>query len=162
MSEIVKTKREASRKLSTFEFFQQIQVEFIVAALRAKIYTKAKDKIFWNKVMEGKKQTILEIAERNQLPSLFDDSDLLSFLNKRVYGEGYPTFTYRDHEQELAQSYFDSLYYYTKGVEVRFRQNGEIVVGKVVSYKPLSKEVTVQIGSEEPIVVQTNICARIL
>ena len=151
-----------SRRLSTFEFFTIIQLEYIVAVLRSKIYVKVKDRVFWKKVAAGKYQTILEIAERNSLPSIFTDSDLSADLNRRVYRVGYPQFVYKNEEQKLSLEYTDSLYYYAKNSDVRFELNGEVVVAKVVSYKPLTKEVVVQIGVEEPIKVDISICARIL
>lgn len=157
-----RAKKTKTRFLTTYEYFEVIQIEYICCVLRARVYTKPKDKDYWNKVAEGKKETIKKIAERNNLPSIFDDSDLEAALNRRVFREStYPIFIYKDEEQKLSQEYFDLLNYYSKGSDVRFDLGAGQQVGKVKSYKPFDKFVVVEVDSEE-IKVEVTKLIRIL
>ena len=144
-------KKPKTRFLSTYEFFEIIQIEYICSVLRARIYTKPKDKEYWNKVAEGKKQTIESIVSRNKgLPDIFTDSDLEAALNRRVFREStYPIFCYRDEEMKLNQEYFDLLYYYSKGVAVRFDIGNGVQIGKVKNYQPFDKYVTLEFEEQE-------------
>lgn len=161
VEKIDNVKKEKSRHQSTFEYFEILQLEWFVADLRAKIYPKIKDKEFWKKTREGKKITIQDIAIRNNLPSIFDDDQLEHVLRKKIYrDESYPNFIYRNHDHKLNQEYYDLLYYFNPGSEVRFEMYGEMKVGKVKEYKPFEKNVTVVLdGREEklPILKVTRI-----
>lgn len=139
-------RRPKTRFLTTYEFFEIVQIEYICSILRARVYPKPKDKEYWNKVAEGKKRTIETIANRNRLPSIFTDSDLEAALSRRVYRENtFPIFCYRDEEQKLNQEYFDLLYYYSKGIDVRFDIGNGIQVGKVKQYTPFDKNLTIEV-----------------
>lgn len=145
-------KKEKSRHQSTFEYFEILQLEWFSADLRAKIYPRIKDKNFWKKVREGKEITIQDIATRNSLPSIFDDDQLEQALRKKVYrDESYPNFIYKNADHQLTQEYYDLLYYYNQGAEVRFEVYGEMMVGKVKDYKPFSKNLTVIFEGKEEI-----------
>jgi hypothetical protein len=137
--------KSKSRNQSTFEFFEMLQIECLVAELRIKIYPKLKDKEYWKKkVYEGKKATILDIANRNRLPTIFDDDQLEQALKQRIYrADSYPIFVYRDENHRNNQEYYDLLYYYNKGSEVRFEYFGEVKVGRVKDYRPFSKEILI-------------------
>lgn len=128
---------KSSRYLTPYQYFEVVQIEWIVAELRRKIYVKKEDREFWKKVAEGKRVTIENISQRNRLPNIFTDLDLLSSLERRIYREEtYPLFIYKDEETKLSQEYLDLLYYYYPNTEVSFlHHSGEWYVGKVVSYK---------------------------
>ena len=163
----METKRTTtkSRHLSTYEYYEIVQIEYICAILRAKIYPKPQDKEYWNKVATSKKVVIENISERNrQLPSIFTDSDLESALQRRVYRENtYPIFVYKNEEQKLNQEYLDLCYYYGKGSDVRFldEDSGEYVVGKVKEYKPFSSTLIV-IYNEKEVKTKVETTRRIL
>lgn len=138
-------KKLKSRNQSIFEFFETLQVEWLCADLRSRIYPKIKDKEYWKRVKDGKQQTIENIAEKNKLPTVFTDQDLLSALEARIYrSKGYPIFAYRNEEQRQLQEPLDLLYYYNKGVEVRCEIFGETKVGKVESYIPYNQVMQVR------------------
>lgn len=144
-----KPKQPKSRHLSTLEFYENLQVEFIVADLRHKIYPKLKDKAYWGRVKEGKKQTIEKLAERNALPSIFTDPAMLREFEKKIYrDQSHPLFTYRDEMHEMEQSYLDLKYYYNIGAEVRVDMDGDVSVGKVskeyIPYKDVSVFVSIK------------------
>lgn len=142
-------KRPKSRNLSTFQFFEILQIEWLVADLRSRIAVKLKDKEHWKNVKEGKKQTIEAIGDRNQLPTIFTDSDFKASLEKRIYTPNtHPNFHYKDESHKQLQGYWDMLYYYKVGVEVRFERFGEICVGKVKSFQPLSTQIEIDYNEE--------------
>ena len=154
--------KKKSRNQSAYEFFETLQVEWIVADLRIKVYPKIKDKDHWRKVCTGKKVTILDIAQRNQLPTIFDDSDLEQDLRKRVYRpESYPNFVYRDENNRLNQEYYDLLYYFNKGAEVRFDYFDEVKIGRIKDYRPFQKEILITFGEKEE-KISTSKVTRIL
>lgn len=151
-----------SRSLSPYQFFEIVQIEYICAILRARIYKSKKDKEFWNKVATGKKVKIEEIAHRNSLPTIFTDSDLNETLSKRVYIEqGSPCFVYRNEEHKLEQQYYDLYYYYNEGSEVRFLLDTEMVVGSIVEYKVYGTTIKVKY-KEETLVLPVHQVMRVL
>ena len=119
-----------TRSLRIYEYFEVLQVEYLSCKLRARIYLKPKDKEYWNRVSENKRQIITNISGRNgNLPTIFNDSDLQNVLEKRLYKENSsPMFVYKDEDHRKEQEYFDLLYYYQKGVEVRFTFSSKICI----------------------------------
>lgn len=156
--------KKKSRNLSTLEFLEVLQIEWIVADLRAKIYPKINDKNFWKNVRAGKEATIKKISENNKLPNIFTDSDLLRTIEERVYRDKpYPEFVYRDEAHKLEQGYWDLCYYYHKGSDVRFDYYGEIKTGKIVEYKPYGSTLIVHSDElKEDIVFPLKEVTRIL
>lgn len=153
---------DSDKKLSPYEYFEIVQIEYICSMLRAKIYRSQKDKEYWNKVAIGKKITIEEIAHRNKLPTIFTDSDLESTLNRRVYQEDtHPLFRYKDEEHRMLQETYDFYYYYYVGVSVRFDIGSGITVGTVASYTPLSKKIVIDVEGES-VAIETERVVRIL
>lgn len=138
------------KRLSTYQYFETLQVEYICAKLRAKIYRSRKDKTYWNKVAEGKKITIEQIADRNKLPTIFTDLDLQETLNRRVYKEDtYPNFVYRNETHKLAQENLDLQYYFYRGSEVRVDLNGEVAVGVIKKFSPYRTVILIIVKGEE-------------
>jgi len=129
----VQESKAKSRNLPLLEFFEILQLEWIQADLRHKVYPRPKDKLYWKRVMDGKKVNIETLGQRNQLPTIFSDSGMHIDLQKKVYRENsYPIFSYRDHDHELEQSYYDLKYYYNLGADVRIKtENGDVVLGKI-------------------------------
>lgn len=143
-------KKEKSRHQSTFEYFEALQLEWICADLRAKIYPRIKDKEFWKKTREGKKVTILDIATRNSLPSIFDDDQLEQALRQKIYRQdSFPNFIYKNAEDRMNKEYYDLMYYYNKGSEVRCEIYDEMRIGKIKEYKPFEKDVAIFIDDKE-------------
>lgn len=142
-----------SRHLSIFDLFETLQIEFIVAELRHKTYPRIKDKIYWKKVMDGKKASIEKIAEKNSLPTIFTDQEKLREFEKKVYrDQSYPIYVYKNEENRQTQEYFDLQYYYYPNSEVRVQLYEETRVGKItrefIPYKDNYVWVTVK-GKEE-------------
>lgn len=154
-TENVEVKKEKSRHLPIYEFFRILQLEAIVADLRSKIYPKTKDKDFWKKVYENKKNTVLDIASRNKvnnlpLPSIFTDDEILEEYKREVYGDGgFPKFIYKNEEQKYQQGYFDCINYYAKNADVACKYFNEIKIGNVKYYQNGSKNVSVIIDGKD-------------
>lgn len=129
-------KKQSTKKLSVYELFQILQIEWIVADLRARIYPND-IKPYWNRVKEGKKKRINDIAEKNSLPTIFTDEEMKRILEKKVYQpQGIPVFRYTDIEHEKMQQPLDLIYYYSKDATVRFEEFGIQKVGKIKSFVP--------------------------
>lgn len=138
-------KKQKSRHLSVYEFFQILQIEWIVADLRTRIYVKKKDRDFWSKVKEGKKQTIENIAEQNNLPTIFSDDEMKRAFTAKVYlKSGPPNFLYKNEGHKMTQESLDLLNYYSKGAHVRFESFQEVKVGIIQSYSPIAKTVCIK------------------
>jgi hypothetical protein len=154
-NESILKKPTKSRHLSTLDYFETLQVEYIVADLRCRIYPRLKDKAFWDKVKEGKRVTIEKLAERNKLPTIFTEESMLRELEKKVYRENsYPIFTYKSEEHRYEQEYYDLLFYYNVGAEVRVSCDlDEFKIGKISrEYIPIKdNHVAININSKEEI-----------
>lgn len=154
--------KKKTRKQSVYEFFQTLQVEWIVADLRSRIYPQPSDKAFWTKVKEGKKQIIENIAEKNFLPTIFVDSEMKRALENKVYRDkGVPSFLYKDDNQQRIQEPLDLTYYYAKDADVRFELYGEQKVGKVKSYIPFSPTIIITY-EEKDLSIPTSEVTRII
>lgn len=139
--------KEKSRKLSVYEFFKVLQIEWIVSDLRHRIYTGRNDKDHWKMVMECKKVKIEDIAIKNKLPSIFTDAQMKSEFEHLVYlPDSIPNFHYKNEEQKQGQGYIDLMHYYSTGSDVRCEIMGETKVGKIKKFFPHSKIVHVDIN----------------
>lgn len=161
--DITNKKKTASRKLSIYEYFETLQVEYLVANLRHRIYPTQKDKAYYQKVMEGKRRTIEEIGERNQLPTIFFDSDKKRAFEEKIYGQAIPNFYYKDTTQKEYQEYYDLINFYAEGTEVRCEVNDEYSVGVIKKYTPFAKELVVVLkDTQEELSLSLSLVRRIL
>lgn len=157
-------KRTKSRHLPILDFYEILQLEWICAGLRRKIYPRIKDKNYWERVQVGKKETILKLAEKNSLPSIFDDETMLRTFEKKIYKESsYPNFVYKDENNKHEQEFYDLQNYYLQGSDVRVLIDGDIKLGKIskafIPYKDFNVSVTIE-GKEGQ--YSTSIVTRIL
>ena len=82
------------RSLSVAEYFQQVQKEYLMAEFRHKTYFSPKDRKYWGRVMEYKSKRINDIAERNGLNSILNNSEKLAEIKSMLfYANGKPKFT---------------------------------------------------------------------
>lgn len=121
-----------SRSLSIFEFFEILQLEYLTAKIRCRIYPSDYDKEYYKRVMDGKKKKIEDIATRNLLPSIFNDNNTKEDLYKRLYGSGgTPQFMYRNEEDRNKRAHLDLQHYYSVGAEVKVSTEDGYVVGEI-------------------------------
>jgi len=145
---------EKSRDLSIFEYFEQLQIEYICAELRKRIYPVVKDKKYYKRVMEQKKIKIDDIASRNDLVSIFTEGEEGNNYRKEMYGgiynkKGLPNFIYRDQEMQSMFEESDINFYYLEGGEVKIvEENKSMLVGTIESVDLLEKRVKVKLGKK--------------
>lgn len=107
---------QKTRNLSAAEYFLVIQKEYLIAEFRKKIYYNPKDKAYYQRVMEYKAKKINDIAKRNRLDSILNNSEKLEEVRSELFDKlGKPKF-------ELTEIDIDN--YYAVGNEFSFR--GEV------------------------------------
>jgi len=123
-----------SRHQSLYDFLQALQLEYVSAELRSKIYTSNSDKRYYKRVMSHKKEKIEDISLRNDLNTIFTDDS----VKKEVYALthtkfGIPTFVYRNDEDKAKFEESDLLNYFSVGSEVKIQGDDESVeIGIIV------------------------------
>lgn len=123
-----------TRHLSIYQFFDTLQSEYLILELRSKIYPAISDKEYYKRVMEQKKEKILDIASKNYLPSIFDDPEIKNHKRAEIYKPfGMPNFIYKDEEHKKRFASLDKKYYYLPESEVRITVDGELKVGIIES-----------------------------
>lgn len=125
--------KQKSRHQSLYEYLECLQLEYITCELRKKVYFKRKDKSYYSKTMDRKKIKIEDIAERNHLPTIFNDDKIKEGMYSLVYKEhGYPEFIYNSEEDKVEFLEKDKENYYLKGSEVRvLMEDGYVEVGTI-------------------------------
>lgn len=114
------------RNLSTLDYYDLMQKEYIIAEIRRKIYFSPKDKKYYQKVLDYKKNVIEEISVRNSLNSIFNDEILMKKYRDMIYPiKGLPRF-------EL--TLLDKVNYYSLDSDVRVDLNDKSLLGKIVSF----------------------------
>lgn len=82
-----------TRKLSVAEYFLAIQKEYLIAELRKKIYFSPNDKAYYQKVMDYKAEKINDIANRNRLDSILNNSEKMEEMRDELFDKlGKPKF----------------------------------------------------------------------
>ena len=139
-----------TRHLSTYSYLQALQLEYIVAELRRKIYVKKKDKDFYNRVLIGKEKKIKDICLRNSLPSIFSSDDEKANYYSQIYNEfGYPDFCYRNDEQVQEYKAKDFYYYYYKDSDFKVNEEGVVKIGSLVQVDEENGIVHIKMKGEE-------------
>lgn len=87
------TEKVKTRDLSVAEYFEVLQNEYLVAEFRKKIYYSPKDKSFYGRVMEHKREKIENIARRNNLDSIFNSETKYKEVHDKLFDKlGRPKF----------------------------------------------------------------------
>lgn len=74
-----------TRSLSVAEYFHVIQREYLMAEFRRKIYFSPKDKRYFSRVMEFKREKIHDIANRNKLTSIFTSPEKMRDVKAELF-----------------------------------------------------------------------------
>ena len=102
-----------NRNLSVAEYFLIIQKEYLIAEFRKKIYFSKNNKIYYQRVMDGKRNKINDIAKRNRLDSIFNNSEKMEEMRAELFDKlGKPKF-------EMSPTDIEN--YYASGNEFSFR-----------------------------------------
>lgn len=82
-----------TRNLSVAEYFLAIQKEYLIAEFRKKIYFSPNDKAYYQKVMNYKVEKINDIASRNRLDSILNNSERMEDMRGELFDKlGKPKF----------------------------------------------------------------------
>lgn len=132
-----------TRNLSIVEFFKILQQEYLIAEFKKKIYSFSKDKSYYAKVMNFKKEKIEDISSRNNLKSIFTDNSTLKLYQSELFDEsGKPKFV---------MNLEDWKNYYTVGTNFSFE--GDVCVLLDI----IGEEAKIQISGVEKIVEKKKI-----
>lgn len=83
------------RDISILDFFNALQREYISLEIRSKIYVSRKTKEYFYKLMAKKKDAIVSLARRNNLPSIIEDEGKYFDLWKDMVPKfGFPKLVY--------------------------------------------------------------------
>jgi hypothetical protein len=109
------------RHISILEYFNRLQLEFLLYELRSKIYPAAEDKVKFKRVLQFKKDKIDDISKKNTLVSIFDDEIMKREMVDALFGnENMPSdFNKRD-----------KYFYYFVGSDFSYNRQG----CKLISY----------------------------
>lgn len=102
-----------TRNLSVAEYFLAIQKEYLIAEFRKKIYFNPNDKAYYQKVMNYKVEKINDIASRNRLDSILNNSEKMEEMRGELFDKlGKPKF-------EMSKTDLEN--YYAIGNDFSFR-----------------------------------------
>lgn len=73
------------RSLSVAEYFHVMQREYLMAEFKRKIYFSPKDKRYFSRVMEFKREKICDIANRNKLTSIFTSPEKMRDVRAELF-----------------------------------------------------------------------------
>lgn len=153
------SENQKSRSQSLLDFLKSLQLEYITAFIRSKIYPSVKDKSYYKYVMIGKREKIVDIAHRNSLKCIFTCSEMYQVYYDEVVGKkGLPNFIYRDAEDKENREYRDFKFYFLPNTDVRFEVDGEQALGKVV-YRDFQTSI-VKVGYGDGLVTTLN-CSEV-
>ena len=131
------------RRLTVAEYFNAIQREYLIADFKRKIYANSKDRSYYSKVANFKREKITDISERNCLKSVLNDKDVLKEFRNLLFSEsGAPLFYMNE---------IDLRNYYT--VDCEFSYKGKICILKGC----IDDEATIKIDETEKIVKKEEI-----
>jgi hypothetical protein len=115
-----------SRHLNILDFLDKLQVEYYQADFRRSIHHSPKNKAYWKRVMEGKREKILDISKRSELANIFNDSTEADEYRSRVFPSTKSIgikFELTTEEAEL---------YYAPGSPVKVEvEAGKFITGKI-------------------------------
>jgi hypothetical protein len=149
------------QNLSTLQYLDKLNIEWWVNNFRKKIYPKIKDKEYYKRVCELKKNRIIEISQRNNIDCIFDNEEKMRLLNNKFKVDGgIPLFE--------GLNNLDLVNYYYPNSDCRvFLGNSEgkpiFFIGKIKSFlKDLNSVEVLLEGDSDPKTFLINKVARIL
>lgn len=148
---MIQPKKDKSRDISLVKFLEVLQLEYISAELRKKIYRSVKDKAFWEKVMNVKKEKIIDISLRNSLQNIFNNPVIKNKLYPSIILEkGIPEFIYRNEEHKLIQRRLDILNYYSRNSEVKIHEENIVRIGIIKNVNIEAELIEVELDPKLP------------
>jgi hypothetical protein len=132
--------KSVNRTLSPFNYFNQLQIEYIVCKFRMSIYRHPGDLEYLNRTIKLKEQRIKDMSEEHKFTSIFDDPAKLEHMGKEfMRGGSIPVFT--------GMCKKDIVCYFDK--EAEFYVEGMHGIWKVVDLLLVENKVRLQKGNRE-------------
>ena len=121
-----------SREQSFLDYYKIVQKEYIVAELRAKIYTDVGGIRKSKEIMKAKYEKIVDMSIKNSQKVIFEgvslgakslfSEKLKDKLYVEIYGEwGLPNFIYRDDKHRTHLEEKDIRCYFSKGAKFKMK-----------------------------------------
>lgn len=124
------------RDISMLDYFNVLQVEYLLYELRTKIYPSKSDKERYKEVLEFKKEKIEDISGKNELRTIFNSVGKLDEINAMFYNDfGIPK----------GMSNRDRYFYYFVGADFSYKGEGV----KLLSYNFREGTAVVKRGDDE-------------
>jgi len=121
-----------SRDLALSDYYSILQLEYISYYVRSIIYPDRYAEKY-NRYCIMKKEKIDKIGNKNGLPSIFNNKSVKdSYIEKFINPYGMPNFEYRDEDSIKMMGKWDKVYWFSEGVSVKIREDGNMVCTKVV------------------------------
>lgn len=153
--------------MTPHDYLCRLEREYVVSAIRKRIYKKEKDQAYFKRVCELKKKNIEAIAEKHNMPCMFDsyqrELEVYDEVQNGQFG-GYPNFTYSPQQIEQKKDLEDYKTYYSIGIPVEVVCSSESKTpqsGKVHERNFFKKTVTVETSAGEKITVGHTTVRRI-
>jgi hypothetical protein len=147
-----------SRDIEFNDYFSLLQLEYLNYFFRRELYTRECDKKKFSDICLKKREKIMSISLKNNLPSVFSDFRLREFYVEKFLNEwGIPNFLYRDDYQRKVKGRWDRIYYFYPGEAVTVLLPSGEKNGEIVSYLYHSDEVIVKIDG-----VKTGVSSKIV
>lgn len=84
---------DTKKNLSAAEYFHVVQQEYLMAEFRRKIYFSPKDKRYYERLMQYKREKIEDIGMRYRLLSIFNSVDKVNAIRAELFDSlGRPMF----------------------------------------------------------------------
>lgn len=151
MAKTVKTKHQ-----SKIDYLDSLQKEFFINLIKSKIYPKHNDRKYYKRVMEHKKDKILNLSfNMGGVSNIFDnEEDYERYKYLMFPKDNLPNFDLTEDEIE---------YYYAIDSEIKVNVDGVYKVGVMIS-KNIEKNIcTVKLrGDSSEKIVSLNFVSRIL
>lgn len=137
-----------TNNLSLLEYFNKLQLEYLLYEFRLKIYVSRVDKDKFSKILQYKKQKISDISLSNGLFNMFNNEDIRNEIKKEFYNDfGVP---------KILNNKDKYFYYYLGG---DFSYNG--FPTKLISYD-FKNQTCIVYHKQKEMEIDLNLIKRIL
>lgn len=116
-----------SRHINILEYLDILQIEYYQAEFRRSIHHSPKNKAFWKKVMDGKREKIIDISKRSELDNIFGSDLEATEYRNRVF----PSTKSIGFKFELSEDEIKLYYTINSPVKVEV-EPGKFITGKIV------------------------------
>jgi hypothetical protein len=137
-----------NKRQSIIDYFNTLQVEYLISEIRKKIYPTSSDKRHYEKVMGLKKDKIEDIAAKNSLKSIFNSADKKAeFISSMYPVKGLPNFGKHLKDQDVTN-------YYSKNALVKVYSDAEadadaFYLARIISFDNIEKVVEIRCENED-------------